>query len=237
MKLSYLIYLSAKAAADYGDASFTYESYMSGEAQKDEDYASFIDKALTEVNAFLQRVSTLNKVPAVVESFTLTKGQYQIAFPNSKGRVITVFQYRNDQSNYDVLSYSHLGNAIFLRKPFRNEEGDTVWVQYRPKIEWYREADIIPIEATEYDGSIQYLSNGEYYDSFTEAEEANEVDLTEEYGLSNEILALCVDWVKARLMDSRTEGQAKEIEVESRINDVTLDEVLITPYKVRRIHF
>ena len=274
MTLTYLVYLCAKAAADYGDPSFTFESFVTGQAGQDEDYSAYIEKCLPVVNEFIQRAYELNKLSTKIAPLVLDKDNGYI-LPDDLGKIISIFQYTKGGQDYQVVAYRRgvkvtdkdgkLHNTIIpiseFRRPMRafppiftpnesqmrteeenewwknteTETGDwlnpyTLFIQYRGRVPYFYPSSVIN-HAEADDGGGYYYDGGEYA-SLAEMQEAKDIDLEAEYGFSDTLATICVAFVQGRLLDDRSEGHSKEVEAESRLADVTLDETL---YLQRRI--
>lgn len=237
MKYSEFIFQGAKAAADYGELDATYEAFMLGNLNEDEKYSSFIDKAIHEGNAFLQRLSSLGKVPARIQTFeAVGNGEPIFEMGGDFLRPVSVFQYRDDAKliDYDTMPFKKLGNKVYVMgrySPYRK-----IHVQYRVAIPVFGLKDIPFItEFVTADGQSQYDSAGQLFESYEEALQnaiENDIDLTEEYGISDEALLLGIDFIRARCRDDKSKGHQEEMEVESRLNDIEDDEFLFLQTKM-----
>lgn len=223
MYLSYLVYQCSKAAANYGDASFDYESFLTGKAKEDEDYSAFIEKALPIVNEFIQRAYELNKLPAKVATLSFDEDG-TLALPDDYGKCVSLFQWNRD-GTYRVVGFRKHNRKIAPIPPFR---GDFDFqLQYRAKVPYFTEADVVKLEIySEDEERTVYEMGGNEYESLNDAVEAEDVDLDAEYGISDSLATICVAYCQGRLMDDRSEGHSREMEAESRLNDITLDETL-----------
>lgn len=253
MYLSYLVYRCAKAAADYGDSAFDYMKFLTGEAAQDEDYSAFIDKALPVVNEFIQRCYELNKLPAKVANLgKVTSETPYLTLPERFGKAISLFQmnlpsstintFSEDSdvtdligytSDYQVVAFRKQGNRLYPIGPFRSDLD--FLLQYREKVPYFMEYDYphnchYEGEGTEY--TITY--NGTTYDDYEEMQQAEDIELEETYGFSDSLASICISFVQGRLLDDRSEGHSKEMEAESRLADVTLDETLYLQQKMVR---
>lgn len=257
MYLSYLVYQSAKAAADYGDHSFNYENFLTGQSAQDEDYSAFIEKALPVVNEFIQRAYELNKLPAkVVKLDKNALGEYEL--PPDFGKCISLFQLRNGQaipdpftpdsdvhwlipptSDYQVVAFRKNGKNIVPLTPYWAAD---FYLQYRPKVKFFTESDMPHEVSVSYEGgetvyeyyeysSTKLVPNGEKPKSLVELAD---IDLEEEYGFSDSLATICIAYVQGRLMDDRSEGHSREIEAERRLQDITLDETLYLQKRIVR---
>lgn len=244
MYLSNLVYRCAKAAADYGDPSFSYENYLIGKAQEDEDYSAFIDKSLSVVNEFIQRCYELNKLPAKVAELGEPDEDGYLALPEDFGKAISLFQLSDSHNQYQVVAYRKIGKKIAPLKPFSPYK--PFQLQYRAKVPYFDES-FIPHVIPEEDGTFYY--DGNSYDSMNDAIAAiraysdsyqgnfdvpHDVELEDEIGFSDTLATICVAFVQGRLMDDRSEGHSREVEAESRLADVTLDETLFLQKQIVR---
>lgn len=236
MKYSELIYQGARAAGNYGDPSITYRSFIMGEMQNDPDYAAYIDRAYHEANAFLQRVSALGKVPCKIKTFEPVgvDTAAELVMPNDFLTAVSVFQYdRDDKPNdtqYETLPFKKFGNKVYVMgrySPYRK-----IHVQYRPKVPILGKEDIAFVtENSTSNYSIVKARSGisETANNIASAlnkAEYYQVDLSSSYGISDEILLLGVDWIRARLKDDVSKGHSEEMEIESRLNDIESDEFI-----------
>lgn len=223
MYLSYLIYRCAKAAADYGDPSFSYENFLTGKSAEDEDYSAFIDKSLPVVNEFIQRCYELNKLPAEVVSLGTPDENGLLTLPDDFGKSISLFQFNKTKTDYAVMAFRKMGKKLI---PLFNN-GKEFYFQYRKKVPYFTEADY-PHDVLHDDdvGEPYYSYNGNNYETIEELQQAEDIELEETYGFSDTLASICVEFVQGRLMDERSEGHSREIEAESRLADVTLDETL-----------
>lgn len=248
MYLSYLVYQSAKAAADYGDHSFNYENFLTGQSAQDEDYSAFIEKALPVVNEFIQRAYELNKLPAkVVKLEKNTLGEYPL--PVDFGKCISLFQTANGvavtdpftkdsdvhwlippTADYQVVAFRKNGKNIVPLTPYWATD---FYLQYRPKVKFFTESDM-PHNVSYYEDETTYEYNGNYYTSIEDLLAENDIELEEEYGFSDSLATICIAYVQGRLMDDRSEGHSREIEAERRLQDITLDETLYLQKRIVR---
>lgn len=238
MYLSYLVYQSAKAAADYGDHSFNYENFLTGQSAQDEDYSAFIEKALPVVNEFIQRAYELNKLPAkVVKLDKNALGEYQL--PVDFGKCISLFQKNYRDNDYQVVAFRKNGKNIVPLTPYWATD---FYLQYRPKVKFFTEDDYPNEVSVSYEGgetvyeygeysSTKLVPNGEKPKSLVELAD---IDLEEEYGFSDSLASICIAYVQGRLMDDRSEGHSREIEAERRLQDITLDETLYLQKRIVR---
>ena len=238
MRYSEFVYQGAKAASDYGELDASYEAFLLGHLSENEKYASFIDNAVREANSFLQRISVLGKVPARIKTFeAIGNGNPSFEMDADFLRPLSVFQYRDDDHprDYDVLPFKKLGKYVFVMGPYSPYR--KIHIQYRVAIPIYGLSDIPFIsEYVTSNGQSHYDVAGDIYDSFYEAKEAAEeadIDLTESFGITDEVLMLGVDWIKARCRDDKSKGHQEEMEVESRLNDVADDEFIYEQRKAR----
>lgn len=229
MYLSYLVYQSAKAAADYGDPSFNYENFLTGQSAQDEDYSAFIEKALPVVNEFIQRAYELNKLPAkVVKLDKNALGEYPL--PLDFGKCISLFQKNYRDNDYQVVAFRKNGKNIVPLTPYWATD---FYLQYRPKVPFFKESDM-PHNVSYYEDETSYEYNGNYYTSIEDLLAENDIELEEEYGFSDSLATICIAYVQGRLMDDRSEGHSREIEAERRLQDITLDETLYLQKRIVR---
>lgn len=254
MYLSYLVYQSAKAAADYGDHSFSYENFLIGKSAQDEDYSAFIEKALPVVNEFIQRAYELNKLPAKVAKLGTTRLIFDspdlFDLPEDFGKCISLFQlfganasqdpftadsdvqwFIPPTADYQVLAFRKNGKKISPLAPYII--GQDLYIQYRPKVPFFKESDF-PHNVSYYEDETSYEYNGNYYTSIEDLLAENDIELEEEYGFSDSLATICIAYVQGRLMDDRSEGHSREIEAERRLQDITLDETLYLQKRIVR---
>lgn len=245
MYLSNLVYRCAKAAADYGDSSFSYENYLIGKAKEDEDYSAFIDKSLSVVNEFIQRCYELNKLPAKVAELGEPDEDGYLALPEDFGKAISLFQLSDSHNQYQVVAYRKIGKKIAPLKPFSPYK--PFQLQYRAKVPYFDES-FIPSVIYDEDEEAFYYGD----DSYQRLEDViakihansdscqgnfdvpHDVELEDEIGFSDTLATICVAFVQGRLMDERSEGHSREVEAESRLADVTLDETLFLQKQIVR---
>ena len=241
MYLSYLVYQSAKAAADYGDHAFNYDNFLTGQSAQDEDYSAFIEKALPVVNEFIQRAYELNKLPAkVVKLDKNALGEYPL--PLDFGKCISLFQKNYRDNDYQVVAFRKNGKNIVPLTPYWATD---FYLQYRPKVKFFTESDM-PHNVS-YNEDESYYQYGKYSstklvpddedDDENKVEsivELADIDLEEKYGFSDSLASICIAYVQGRLMDDRSEGHSREIEAERRLQDITLDETLYLQKRIVR---
>lgn len=215
----------AKEAANYGDASMTYESFLMQEMDLSDDYSGFLDKAFTACNQFLQRVSALGFVPMKLQEFEPSDN---LTLPEDCLTPKYVFQYRDDDNHargYESLSFRKNGRELLVTSPFSPYR--KVYVQYKPKIPFLCRSDIYFVEkVSDVNGIELYLAHGETFNVATdaiEAAEANQFDL-ETLGISDELLSVGIDWVKGRLNEDESKGHSQEMEAESRLSGMEPDQ-------------
>lgn len=234
MKLSKLIYLCVKSATDLGDDAFTYLSFITGEAASDPDYSSSINRTIGDVNAFFQRLVSLEKIPALVEIANTDDG-----FINTKklrvkpSKVISVFQKVGN--GYVTLEWRAEGRG-YLSITSRYDLNRPVYIQYRPQVPYFTESDLPNVAVTESeDGYPIYAYKGNLYgfgmeldeSDLLEAVEEDDIDLDDAYGIGEQLTPLAMQWCRAFQNDlDVAQGRAQMVDTESRIADVQVDEVL-----------
>ena len=242
MYLSYLVYRCAKEAANYGAPDFNYEHFLSGESAEDEDYSAFIDKALPVVNEFIQRCYELNKLPAKVVNLGAPNDGL-LDLPDDFGKCIALFQYSYDGTDYMNIGFRRQNKKIVPLAP-KNDSKD-YYLQYRAKVPYFMESDYpnhVFFGDVEINGEIKnglsfkgnFETIEEMRDAVDEDGKPNDIDLEETYGFSDTLASICIAFVQGRLMDDRSEGHSREMEAESRLADVTLDETLFLQKSIVR---
>ena len=243
MKYSEFIYQCAKQGSGYGESEVNYHTFLLG-ACSQPDYATYLDKAFHEANAFLQRISALGKVPCRIKEFeAIGSGVAELEMDSEDFlKPVAVFQYRDkDKRDYDNMPFRKIGNKVQVLgsySPYRK-----IYVQYRPKIKYFRPSDVVFItsnadNSTYSTAESSYYVEGTQYDTFDEAFEAAEekqFDLTAEYGISDELLSIGIDFVKGRINDDASQGHSQEMEAESRLNDFEPDEFVFLQTKGGRV--
>ena len=235
MYLTKLVYLCAKAAADYGDPSFTLQSFVTGKAQEDEDYSAFIDKALPIVNEFIQHAYELNKLPCKVENLGSVPYIFDsyptLDLPSDYGKCVSLFQIAcKDGSDYQVVGYRVMGKKISPLAPYIVNWD--FYLQYRPKVPYFHTI-INSASYADEDEEPYFAYNGNEYENVESLLEGEDIEL-EEYGFSDSLASICIAYVQGRLMDDRAEGHSREVEAETRLQDITLDETLYTQKRAVR---
>lgn len=229
MLYSEFIYQCVKSAANYGDSSMTYQAFLLGDMKQEQDYAGYLDKAYHEGNAFLQRCSSLGKIPTRIKEFEPIGADMaaELKMGDDFLKAVSVFQYDDDKRlRYTVLPFRQIAGKIYVLgqySPYRK-----IYVQYRVKIPLFNEGSISwVVKGSENEDS--YFVEGAEYDSLAEAVEkadAKQIDLTALYGIEDSLLMIGIDWVKGRIGDEVSLGHSQETEAESRLNDFELDEFL-----------
>ena len=74
MKLSELVYLVVKNVKYLEDAGFTYQAFVSGEYDSDQDYANTINNAYTPINEAIHRLSDRNKIAFRTQKLNTKEG-------------------------------------------------------------------------------------------------------------------------------------------------------------------
>lgn len=240
MKYSNFIYEGARAGADFGDPSTTYRGFIMGELAQDQDYSPYLDKAYHEANSFLQRISALGKVPCRIKEFDPIGADTaaELVMDDDFLTAVSVFQYDDDfKRSYTVLPFRKLGNKVYVLgrySPYRK-----IYVQYRPKIPVFSKSNIAFVTevSTVYYTISVIKPNGTSVTETTD-NEANALQLADDmqvdladYGITDEILLLGIEWIRARLKDDVSKGHSEEIEVESRLNDIESDEFIFLQTK------
>lgn len=244
MKYPDFIYQCAKAGADYGDDSMTYPNFILGNMKDDQDYSPYLDKTYHEANAFLQRVSALGKVPCGIKEFGPIGADTaaELVMDSDFLTAVSVFQY-DDESHrkYTTLPFRKLGNKVYVLgrySPYRK-----IYVQYRPKIPVFSKSNIAfvtevstvyyTISVIKPDGTSLTETADNVADALRLADDM-QVDLAD-YGITDEVLLIGVDWVRGRLRDDVSKGHSEEVEAESRLNDVESDEFIYAQTKGGRV--
>ena len=227
MNYSEFIYTCAKEGANtYGDATMDYAAFLLGGMGVSEVYADCLDRTYVLANQFFQRCSSLGKLRCKVVSFEECDGS-GLVMGEDCSKPLAVFQYDDDerQTDYRNLEFRTVGKKVKVIgrvSPYRK-----VNVQYRPKVPMFGKKDIRFIEEA---NAFSYMVTGiatafMTFDGAYAAAEEKQVDL-EDYGFSDELLMIGVDWIKGRLNDDTSMGHSQEIEAESRLNDFDPDEFL-----------
>lgn len=73
MKLSELTYQVVKNVIYLEDAGFTYEAFINGDYNDDQDYANFINNAMVPINEAIHRLSDRNKIAFKIVSLGTPK--------------------------------------------------------------------------------------------------------------------------------------------------------------------
>lgn len=223
MKLSKLAFLSVKrAVGDIGN-EMSYREFCAGTAAKDAYVANSVDRVFSDINAFFGRLVQLERIPARIEGFDLSaKSDEGLCVPFSslafRPNVIkAVFQF-TDAGDYVNLEWSVFQNGVKI-KSLAYDDGRKTYVQYRLSMPSFSYSDIVAI---------------------TDDEEGNEVDgnidLYDEYGIMEEAMPLCMDYVDS-LQNRDSDASSSNnlmIQTESRITGLSTHETLYLPKSVRR---
>ena len=128
-----------------------------------------------------------------------------------------MFQF-TDSGDYVNLPWSVFQNSIKLK--YVRYDDREVYVQYRLSMPSFKYEDLLPLEENE-DGT----------------ETDNNIDLYETYGIMEEAMPLCIDFVDSlqnRDSDSSLANNLM-IQTESRISGLNTHETLYLPKSVRKV--
>lgn len=231
MKYSQFIFQIVKIAAGYGDSNMSYESFLLGNFEKDEDYAKFLDKAFFQANSFFRRIVSLGKMPYKLTQYEDFPQDMIFDLPTECLEPISVFQ-KNANGHYDVLPFRRFPNGKLAVEGKANKS-KPLYLQYSFILPYFRKSDIKFIDsAVDSYGNEMYFVGGNSFSSFENAfnyAERNQIDLTSSYNIPEEALMIGVDWCAGRISEDASKGHSQEIEAETRLNDL-LDE----PFMVRQ---
>ena len=242
MKLSRFIFEGAKAASDFGELSMTYEAFLMGGMEKTQEYSAFLDKGFREANAFLQRVSQLGIVPLRIKSYepeeVVVNGCLQqpsdclkaVAVFQPKGRKGSLYLPYSDDSDidpvldamqrgYDSIPFRKINSQVYMMVG-KYDHYKAVFMQYKKRVPYFNQSDVKHI----YQVNDSYVVDGDddvytdYSSAFTACENA-QIDLEAEYGITDEVLSVGIDWIKGRSMEDVSRGHSIEMEAESRLLD------------------
>lgn len=224
MKISELAWLSVKRAVGDMGQSISYDEFCSQAKRQDAYLSNSIDRVFSDINAFFGRLVQLEKIPARIEGFDLKgkKGE-ELRIPFSsllfKPNVIkAVFQF-TDSGDYVNLPWSVFQNSIKL-KYVKYDDRD-VYVQYRLSMPSFRYEEILPLKKGESDSDVI----------------DDNIDLYEKYGIMEEAMPLCIDFVDSLQNRDSDASLANNlmIQTESRMNGLNTHETLYLPNKVRSV--
>lgn len=243
MKLTKLLYQVVKTATDLGDDSFTYLSLITGEAMKNPDYSSSIDKALLNINAFIQRLVALDKLPCQIKDLDVSENNvYDLSKTDPKPRkIVNVFQFTDiEESEWCNFEFRNLGGNKYKVIGYPNNS-KKINFQYRVVVpnfdETYIKQVIVVygddgnIDGYEFNGT-RYTNPFELINAYDEAD----LDLTEVYGLQEEAVPLCCAYAKAMQNDTDSSlMHALMSETESRMLDIETGETLFNQLGVYQV--
>lgn len=227
MLLSKLAYLSVRRAVGDMGRTMSYSDFCEGKAEDDTYLSSSVGRVFSDINAFFGRLVQMEKIPAVIEGFDLSGKEgspnplnYSIELSelSFKPNIIkAVMQFREDGS-WVNLQWSVFQKSIRIRKLAYDDR--MVYVQYRLSLPSFSYEDIVPLETDE---------QGMVVDK--------NIDLYERYGIMEEAMPLCIDYVDA--MQNRDSDIAASnnlmIQTESRMNGLNTHETLYLPNRVKRV--
>lgn len=223
MRISELAWLSVKRAVGDMGQSISYKEFCAQTKRQDAYLSNSIDRVFSDINAFFGRLVQLEKIPARIEGFDLSgKSGKELSIPFSslsfKPNVIkAVFQFTDD-GDYVNLPWSVFQNSAKIK--FLKYDDREVYVQYRLSMPSFRYEDILPLEENE-DGT---------------ATDRN-IDLYETYGIMEEAMPLCIDFVDSLQNRDSDASLANNlmIQTESRMSGLNTHETLYLPKAVRKV--
>lgn len=249
MKLSQFIYECVKKASDYGETAMTYESFLLGGMDKQEDYSKFLDKAYPTTNAFFRRLSSLKKLllktitfPSISERVANASAEeYEneekkkaaiaeamsplFILPDGIFNVEAVYQvepYSYSYKNYRFAITHYAGKKCIIVNDSFNKHRE-MYMDCIAKLPIVGKGNIVWIEQAR-DGSENdiYFVGSDMFDTFNAAFDAAELGQLEleDYGITDEMAYIGIDWVAARLNEDTSLGHSQEIEAESRLMDI-----------------
>lgn len=225
MYLSELAYECVRMSSGDVGSSLGYADFCDGKAQGDSYLSSSAGRVFGDINAFFGLAVQMEKLPARCEGFDLSgKGPDGLAIPLSglsfKPNVVkAVFQYANGNDYVSIPWEIADGKIRIGCLPYR--DGRKVWVEYRISLPMFSFSDIVPLtdngDGTVTDGNIE---------------------LSDVYGIPNEIYPICVTYVSA--LQNMESNQALAVlqkrDAESYLQAVKTYETLHLPKSVRKVH-
>lgn len=223
MKLSELAYLSVKRAVGDMGKSMSYGDFCRGDAATDTYLSNSVDRVFSDINAFMGRLVQLEKIPARIEGFDVSGREMGngVLIPFSDlsftpNVIKSAFQLKDD-GDYVSLRWSVFQNGVMVRDLAYDDR--QVYVQYRISLPSFRYSDITQLESDS-DGNVTDRN----------------FDLYERYGIMEEAMPLCIDYVDSLQNRDSDASLANNlmIQTESRINGLNTHETLYLPKTVRR---
>lgn len=203
--------------------SMSYGDFCKGNAATDAYLSNSVDRVFSDINAFMGRLVQLEKIPARIEGFDVSGRERGsgIFVPFSDLSFIpniikSAFQFRDD-GDYVSLRWSVFQNGVLIRDIAYGDR--QIFIQYRISLPSFRYSDIVQLESDS-DGNISDKN----------------FDLRERYGIMEEAMPLCIDYVDSLQNRDSDASLANNlmIQTESRINGLNTHETLYFPKSVRR---
>ena len=188
MKLSYLAYQVVKNVMYHEDAGFTYDAYLSGEYDADQDYANNINNAYAPINEALHRLSDMEKVA------------YKVAFcgtPDNQGILELAPVFSSDGPGKEVkikkiVSVFRLVERTYVTASFREMGKDKVLLDGAWRGDYYVQfAEDIPFFKPD---DVDYFRTAE--ETFCQ----KDIDL-EEYGITDTMCSYVIEYASGKLQE------------------------------------
>lgn len=179
MKLSELVFECVKDSISLPNSNIGYASFLSGEITDKKDYQLQISNVFSALNLGFSRLYTYDKIPYFVVPQKISNCSFD--FPKNKGEIVNIAQYCNygfEKLNFKILNIDKNQHVVVF-----NTSNNTVFVEYKKMIPQFNNDDLVPL----------VNSGTEIID--------NNIDLLEEYNISNEMCNYLKEFVKGYIME------------------------------------
>lgn len=132
MLLSKLIYLTIKNVIYFDDVSFTYDNFIKGLFDSDQNYANNINNVFTPVNEAIARLSDLDRIPFRIEEVNHTENVISLSSCSKQVKQVMNVALKSDNSFRKVQHRQFGFMKILIAGYVRDNE--KVFIEYKEDI-------------------------------------------------------------------------------------------------------
>lgn len=185
MKLSELAYQCVKNVYYTSNTSFTYDLFKVGEYDNDSEFDLEISNVFSPINEAISRLNNLNKIPHLVEKVQLNS-EKSATLPST---IISIVGVGDLSGNIKSYEFVESGNKVFVKTNKKY-----VYIEGKRKIPYFtKDSYYIESLSSEIPENIIYGND--------ESTNDRDIDLFEEYGITDEMCSYIIEYVAGRLWE------------------------------------